>query len=670
MIITNQDKMKKIMLTLSIGALSIAAHAQFAFDYLKAADAYYKKQQLASAAEYYEKHLASVKGKGGGAAYNPYTIQTKAGKSAKTAVSSTAQARYNLAECYRGLNFPQKALDAYEQVLVNDAAAFPLAKYHQAAQLRALAKYPEAETAFNAFLSAYPQQDDFSASARREIENLKFIQEQLNRSDLRLFKVDRFDETVNAGGANYAPSFGQGSEVFFTSTRIDSNWKGARFSNRVYQGVYTYGSIGEVKDAGLPADVTSQQGVASVAPDGRSIYFTRWTVKDGKKSATIFRSTRGAQGWEAPAALGTSVNVDGYSAQQPFLDAANGRLFFSSDRPGGQGGFDIWVVSVDARGNLGDAVNLGNPVNSNSDEHAPAYHDPSGSLVFSTNGRVGMGGFDLFQAKSVGKSWSAPVNLGYPVNSSKDDIYFVSRSASRHLMAEALFSSDRAADCCLETFYLQKTIEPNRLSGVVVSCADNQPVSGASVTIAGKTVTTGADGAYAFLFDEFAPVSIQARANGFEENSISVKAPGEDVVRLQAPLLCLKPVQTFPPPVGTIETLDNINFDFDKYRILDSSMAYLDKLAEKLVANPTTILEIAGHTDSKGGAKYNQRLSERRAQEVVNYLISKGAKPLQLVAKGYGESQPLVPNSSATDGSDLPDGRKVNRRIEFKVLQR
>jgi outer membrane protein OmpA-like peptidoglycan-associated protein len=178
------------------------------------------------------------------------------------------------------------------------------------------------------------------------------------------------------------------------------------------------------------------------------------------------------------------------------------------------------------------------------------------------------------------------------------------------------------------------------------------------------------DGTYAFLFDEFAAVNIQARAEGFEDNSVSVKAPGEDIIRLQAPQLCLKPVQTFPPAVGTIETLVNINFAFDQSQILDSSKAYLNLLAEKLVASPTTILEIAGHTDSKGGARYNQRLSERRAKEVVKYLISRGAKPEQLVAKGYGESMPLAPNASEKDGTDHPEGRSINRRTEFKVLQR
>jgi OOP family OmpA-OmpF porin len=662
--------MKKILSTLTITLVAFTMQAQFTTDYLRAADGYFRKQQFASAAEYYEKHLATAKGKGRGASYNPYTIQTKSGKNSKQPVSSLAQARYNLAECYRSLNFPKKAIEAYEQVLANDAAAFPLARFHHAAQLRALGKYQEAEEGFQTFVNGYATKDEYSDRARREIESLVFIQEQLNRPDINLFKVDRFDETVNAGGANYAPSFGGGSEVYFTSTRTDSNWQGAKYANRLYQGVYQHGSIGEVRDAGLPSDVAAQQGVSSVSPDGKSIYFTRWMVKDGKKIASIFRAAKGAAGWENPEALGSAVNLEGSSAQQPFLDAAHGRLFFSSDRPGGLGGFDIWVVQLDSKGNASSPVNLGAPVNSASDEHAPAYHDPSQSLVFSTNGRIGMGGFDLFQSKAAGKSWSEPVNLGHPVNSSKDDIYFVSRSANRHLLAEALFSSDRAADCCLETFYLRKTIEPNRLSGIVVSCADNQPVSGASVTIAGKTVTTGVDGTYAFLFDEFAAVNIQARAEGFEDNSVSVKAPGEDIIRLQAPQLCLKPVQTFPPAVGTIETLVNINFAFDQSQILDSSKAYLNLLAEKLVASPTTILEIAGHTDSKGGARYNQRLSERRAKEVVKYLISRGAKPEQLVAKGYGESMPLAPNASEKDGTDHPEGRSINRRTEFKVLQR
>lgn len=660
----NTHTMKRTFSILIPVLLPVLLQAQFAYDYLKAADAYYRKQDYASAAGYYEKHLASVKSKAG-ASYNPYTLQTRGTKGGKTPVSSESQARWNLAESYRLLKQAQKAAEAYEKV---DAADFPLTRYYLAAQYRALGKYAEAEAALQQFVATYTAKDAYAERAAREIENLRFIQRELKKPDLALYKLDRMPEDVNAGGANYAASFGPGNEVWFTSTRIDSNWKGAKYANRLYRGSYDNGKLSGIADVGLPQDPAAQQGTATVSPDGKRVWITRWGMRNGRKLSGIWLSVKGAEGWSVPVPAGPDVNDTLHSAQQPFLMPGGRQMLLSSDRPGGSGGFDLWVADIDRDGMLFNLRNLGASVNTVGDEHAPYFHAPSGSLVFSSDGRVGMGGFDLYLSRQQGTGWEAPSNLGYPVNSPRDDIYFVSRSINRYLLSEALVSSDRSAECCLEMFTLRKARVPNRLVGTVVSCENNAPVGGATVSIAGRTVTTGLDGAYAFQFDEFVPVSISAKAEGYEDKTIQVAAPGEDVVKLDAPTICLKLVPVFPPPVGTIEALENINFNFNRSVILDASKPYLDKLAEKLLANPTTVLEISGHTDSKGADDFNMKLSEARASEVVKYLVGKGVKPEQLVARGYGETIPLAPNENA-DGTDSAEGRRLNRRTEFKVLK-
>ncbi len=650
------------------GMIALNLQAQFSYDYVKAADAYFKKQDYASAASYYEKQLASAKGKSG-PAYNPYTLQTRGVKGGKVPVSSNAQSGYNLAECYRQLNYPQKAAEAYEKVIASGTEAFPLARFHHASQLRALGKFTEAEGAFTEFLNGYTQQDAFSQHAAREVENIRFIQAQMNRGDLGLYKVSKLGEAVNAGGANYAAVFGPGNTLYFTSTRTDSAKVGAKNSNRLMKADFDQGSFLNVTDVGVMQDPAMQQGVATISADGSRMYFTRWGIKDGKKLATIHTAGRSGKEWDNPVAVGATVNVPGFSAQQPFLMPGGRELIFSSDKPGGLGGFDLWISDVDAQGNLSEARNLGEIINTKYDEQSPSFHEPSRSLVFASNGRVGMGGYDLFQAKAEGRSWAEPVNLGYPVNSYRDDMYFSSKGNNKYLLSDVLISSDRSADCCLETFALSKAQQPSQLSGLVISCADNKPLGGASVTIAGKTITTGADGAYVFLFDEFVPVDIMAKADGFEDKTINLSAPGAEVIKTSAPDICLKPVQTFPPAVGTVETMENILFNYDKSYVLDISKSYLDNLAAKLVASPTTILEISGHTDNKGDDGYNLKLSEARAKEVVSYLLKKGVRSDQLVAKGYGETMPVAPNELA-DGSDNPEGRKLNRRTEFKVLQR
>jgi len=664
----NPHKMKRTIAILSPVLLPALLQAQFAYDYLKAADAYYRKHDYASAAGYYEKHLATAKSKSGGAGYNPYTLQTRGSKGGKTPVSSEAQARWNLAESYRLLNQAQKAAEVYEKIAATDGSAFPLVRYHLAAQYRALGKYAEAEAELKQFVGGYAEKDAYADGARRDIESLRFIQQELRKPDLGLYKVDKMPDDVNAGGANYAPGFGRGNEVWFTSTRVDSNWAGPRYTNRLYKGNYDNGRLTGIAEAGIPQEPSQQQGTAAVTPDGKRVWVTRWSQRNGRKVAGIWMSAYGPEGWSQPIPAGPDVTDTVHSAQQPFLLPGGQQMLFSSDRPGGSGGFDLWVADIDRNGSLFNLRNLGPTVNSAGNEHAPYVHAPSASLVFSSDGRVGMGGFDLYIARQQGNGWAQPANLGYPVNSPRDDVYFASRSLNRHILSEVLLSSDRSAECCLEMFTLRKARVPNQLVGTVVSCETNAPVSGASVSIGGRTVTTGLDGAYAFQFDEFVPVSISAKAEGFEDKSISVAAPGEDVVRLDAPAICLKLIPTFPPPVGTIETLENINFNFNRSAILAESKPYLDKLAEKLVANPTTILEISGHTDAKGDPAFNQKLSEARAGEVVKYLVGKGVKPEQLVSRGFGETQPLEPNEKA-DGSDNADGRRVNRRTEFKVIR-
>lgn len=641
--------------------------AQFAYDYLKAADAFFRKHDYASAAGYYEKYLASKTSRSG-ASYNPYTLQVKSAKRGKTAVSTISQARWNLAESYRELHQAKKAADAYSQIAADAAASFPLLQYHLSAQYRALGQYMEATETLQQFLQQYTRQDAYATQAARELENLRFIQQQLSKPDLSLYQVSKMPETVNASGANYAIAFGPAGEAWFTSTRIDSNWKGPRYSNRLYRGSFVDGLMTGITDAGILQDAGVQQGAATFSVDGKRAWITRWSNRNGKKVASIWLSVYGQSGWSNPIPAGPEVNDTLYSAQQPFLLPGGQQMMLSADRPGGSGGFDIWLADIDREGLLFNLRNIGSSINTQGDEQAPFVHAPSRSLVFSSNGRVGMGGFDLYLSTQQDAEWSIPVNLGYPVNSQRDDLYFVSRSMNRYILSEVIFSSDRSADCCLELYTLSKVRVPNQLKGTVVSCDKNLPLIGASVTIEGRSVTTGSDGTYQFAFDEFTRVSITAKAIGYLDESITVAAPGEDVIQLKAPTICLKLVPPIFQSVGTIETLEDINFNFNKSALLPESKPYLDKLAEKLLGNPAAILEISGHTDEKGGDMYNQKLSEARARAVVDYLLTKGVKLEQLVAKGYGETVPLAPNH-LDDGSDNPEGRRLNRRIAFKVLK-
>jgi OmpA-OmpF porin, OOP family len=448
--------MKKIILILVIVPGFIGARGQFVADYLKAADTYYKKGDYYSAARYYEKYLSSKDNKTKPNEYNPYNVKPVAEKG-KSAIPNSQLAVYNLAESYRLLNFPVKAVTYYEQAVSYNNSQLPLAPYYYAATLRALGKYDEAEKAFQGFLDNYKTDDVYANSAKSEVLNLHFIREQLQRIDLSLYKVEKQGPVINPGGANYAPVWLNKNTLLFTSTRVEDSVKNKPFFNRLYEAVYDNDAVKEVTRLELPQGVGIHQGVASLSSDGNTLFLTRWLIVDGKKTSAIYVSKKQDTGWGEPVLMDTVVNVHGYNAQQPWILADGKTLLFASDKPGGSGGFDLWYATLDATGKPEKAVNLGSTINTINDEQAPYYHDASGTLVFSCNGRVGMGGFDFFYSKGTFDAWAEPVNFGYPVNSIKDDIYFTSRGSAKNLLEDVFLSSDRSAECCLELFTLTYT---------------------------------------------------------------------------------------------------------------------------------------------------------------------------------------------------------------------
>jgi outer membrane protein OmpA-like peptidoglycan-associated protein/tetratricopeptide (TPR) repeat protein len=450
--------MKNIFLTIVLFSLVAVGKGQFAYNYLKGADYYYKNADYNSAAQYYEKYLAGNRSIVSNAVYKPYTTQPST-KKTQVVVSNEQTAIYKLAESYRLLNDYGKAVPWYEQALEFDKARFPLAPYYYAVSLRALARYDAAEKAFEYFLQSYTTEDTYHTAATRELQNLRFILEQLRRPDLSSYTVEKAPASLNPTGANYAPVWLGDSLLLFTSTRPDKNaGKNHVFTNRIYSASYGGGQPDTVTRIAVPQPKDAEQGVITLTPDGNVLYLTRWIIKDGKKQSAIYSSRKTGDKWSEPALLDTVVNTPGYSAQQPFVSPDGKKLFFASDKPGGQGGFDLWSAELTAEGTPFSVKNLGPVLNTASNEQAPYFHTASGALIFSTDGRIGMGGYDFFYTKDSAGNWLEPVNFGYPVNSVKDDIYFSSKGNKDNILETVWLSSDRDASCCLELFSLKKSI--------------------------------------------------------------------------------------------------------------------------------------------------------------------------------------------------------------------
>jgi OOP family OmpA-OmpF porin len=661
--------MRKILIAGAAALTFSAAQAQFTQDYLKAADDYYRKGDYYSAAQYYEKFLARNT-KGNAAGYNPYVVQAASKKSGASMHTSTrAEAVYNTAESYRMLNYYSKAEPYYKEAM-STPQQFPLAPYYHATTLRALGRYEEAQAAFSAFLAGYNTNDEYRAGAEREVKNLQFIQDQLKRNDLALYNLQKAPAGLNDTGANYAPVFLDNNTVLFTSTRPMTGDASKTYLNRIYTASMSNGAVSGVTPVTVAQD-NMHQGVAAATADGNTIFLTRWTITNKVRSANIFSTRKSNDGsWSAPQPV-ASLNVESSSTQQPFVMPGGRQILFSSNRSGGFGGFDLYSADLSADGSVSNISNLGPAINTASDEQAPYFHAATNSLVFASNGRVGMGEFDLFWSKGSMGNWSEPVNFGYPVNSVKDDIYFASKGGARNILEDVLLSTDRSSACCLELFSLQKKRALKQISGTVLSCDNRTPLAGASVTILDTinnrtvaTLTTDANGRYTFTMEDFQPVKAVATVKEYYTGNVQIATPTNlDDERLASPELCLVAIKYDEPVV-----VNNIFYEFAKWTLKDESFPELDKLVKLMAENPTIRAEIGAHTDAIGSDKANQILSEKRAQSVVDYLVSKGISKDRLTVKGYGESMPIEPNTKG-DGSDNPAGREKNRRTEFKVIK-
>jgi outer membrane protein OmpA-like peptidoglycan-associated protein/tetratricopeptide (TPR) repeat protein len=449
--------MKKILFTAALLGAVMAGKAQFAYNYLKAADYYFRNADYNSAAQYYEKYLAGNRSIVSNAVYKPYNTQQVVSKK-QLPVSSEHQAIYKLAESYRLLNDYSKAVPWYAEAMEFEKSEYPLAPYYYAVSLRALSRYDLAEKAFAYFLDTYQTEDKYRDDAKREQQNLHFIIVQLARPDLSLYTIEKGNSTLNPEGANYAPVWLGDTLLLFTSTRPDSSAaKNHVFTNRVYGARFSGAVPDSISKYALPQPKNEEQGVISITPDGNTLFLTRW-IKN--KKAAIYSSHKNGDTWAEPVLLDTIVNVAGFSAQQPFVTADGKRLLYVSDRPGGEGGLDIWEAQLNGDGTPFFTKNLGPVVNTASNEQAPYYHAPSGLLVFSTDGRVGMGGYDFFYTKDSAGGYTTPVNFGYPVNSVKDDLYFTSKGSKDNILEAVWLSSDRSASCCLELFTLNKHVPP------------------------------------------------------------------------------------------------------------------------------------------------------------------------------------------------------------------
>ncbi|WMN12581.1 OmpA family protein [Marivirga salinae] len=441
------------------------------------------------------------------------------------------------------------------------------------------------------------------------------------------------------------------------------------------------------------------------SPDGKTLYI----YSDEGNGDVYYTNNLSEDTWSEPLGLSDNINSSGYNEKSVSQSADGKTLFFASNRPGGYGGFDIYYSTKNRKDEWGPSKNLGRVINTEGDEDGPFIQYDGKTLYFSSTAHNGMGGFDIFKSEydSASNEWSNPENLGYPLNTPDDDIYFVMTKDGKtgyyatvreegmgynDIYRVKIGGSEDKTDKKVaskkanvdegENESEEKEVEkvdvvesqedevdtgaPVKVMVRVVDASNNQSIE-STVKLKGQADNINVpsesenNGIYTFVIirDAATDFMLSAEKPGyiFANKRINVPASKGEEQTIRITLSLSK------PEVGTSKTLRNIFFEFGKATFTSESYEELNKMVSFLEANPQVNVEIAGHTDNIGSDSVNKKLSQQRANKVVEYLTGKGIDRRRLNAVGYGEERPIVSND------DEVMGREINRRVEFIVKE-
>lgn len=508
------------------------------------------------------------------------------------------------------------------------------------------------------------------AEAKRRIEMCN-VGKVLCANPVKL-KIENLGSNVNSPYADYSLVLTADQQtMFFTSRRPESTGgqKDADGNNMedLYMSEKTQTGWAKATNAGSKINSEWHEASVGISPDGQTILI----YKDDEGDGNIYSTSLEGDIWSKPVKLNDNINTKNWEPSA-FISADGNTLFFTSDKPGGFGGRDLYSSKRGSDGDWDKAVNMGPNINTKYDEDSPFIHHNSHALSFSSNGHNTMGGFDIFTSLlSEDGTWSQPINAGCPINTPDDDIYYVMSPDN----LKAYVSSYREGgfgekDNYMITFLDRKATALTLIKGVVndemnlpakkviITVTDNQ-----TGEIAGVYRTNSKTGQFLFILPPGKNYNITYQAENHLFYSENIDIPlKSDYFELN------KSVKLDPIVVGSKIVLNNIFFDFDKATLRDLSKVELKNLVMLLNSNPNLKVEISGHTDSKGNTAYNQKLSEERAQAVVNKLTQNGIAADRMKAVGYGKTMPAA-NNKKTNGKDNPDGRQLNRRVELKITQ-
>lgn len=573
---------------------------------------------------------------------------------------STAYQR--LAYVYIQLKNYKGAYEALNRI-IKIGGNFPTEVYFRMAQCcYALGKFQEAED----FIFQYSAVPKMTASRKQELQELKdnlaFAKESSKKPIA--FKAVPLNENVNTEFNEYFPSLTADEQKLFFTRHIKT--QGISQEDIFVSEKNAEGNWGKSVSVSANINTLTNEGAHSISADGRFLYFTMCEHQGGYGGCDIYVSKRVGNEWGKPENLGPEINTS-HKETQPCISADGLALYFVSSRPGGYGKLDIWMSYKKPDGKWGTPINLGKEINSEGIEERPFIHPDNETLYFASDGRKGLGNFDMFMAKrhELGSKWNQAENLGFPINSFYDERgLHVTTDGSKGYFATERFNDKFNLD--IVEFEMPEHLKPKKVTYIkgIIADFDTKKTLAAKLSFIdlanGKTVneiqSDVITGEYLLTLPLNRKYVVNASANGYLFHSQNFS-----LMNIEATTPFVQDILLNKISAGKTLILENVFFETDSFALKNESHIELNKLADLLKANPKVKIEIGGHTDNTGNELYNLKLSEQRAKSVYDYLITQNIAALQLSYKGYGMEKPIADNDSET-------GRAKNRRTEIMVV--
>ncbi|MEX1238237.1 MAG: OmpA family protein [Cyclobacteriaceae bacterium] len=496
--------------------------------------------------------------------------------------------------------------------------------------------------------------------------------------------VQPLHDGINTLFAEVSPLISaDGKTLIFTSNRSEDDYqiKSATNFYDVYISRREGSGWSHPQKISSAINVKLSDAATSLSSDGKTLFLY---YEDS--GGDIYTSTLENGEWTKPVALNRFINHPNYRESAACVSADGKKLFFSSNRAGGRGGYDIYVSELGANGQWGRPSNLGSTINTRRDEDRPFLHADGLTLYFSSNGHATLGKSDIFKSTLQDGKWGRPHNLGHPINTTGDDGYFVlspdgktgyySRLQGNGSRNTDIFSVDftgmqRVAKRTTngQSSGSSHSISEDQkivtiLKGTVIDVNNASPLE-ATITLVNNThkkivstIETGPSGNFELIIPHGGNYGVITEKHGYLFNSMNFSLPAfQKYQEIDTHILMVK------AEVGSKVVLKNIFFDTNQSILKGESLTELENIRDLLLQNPDWRIQINGHTDNVGHPQINLALSLKRAEAVVKYLASQGISAERLEAKGYGSERPLVSND------DEKEGRQINRRTEIEIIE-